>query len=239
MRSSYSALLVIAVACGVLAPSLSVAQTSRSGGGSGGGQSAQAMAQLQQMAVERNALLSQVERLKQEVATAQAAAAKAEAQLGALRSRAGSAEAKVKAAEAGKETAEQAGTRLQARLDDVMGRLKQTAETLKTTDGERSDLADKLAALTRAQNTCVDNNAALYLVASEVIDRYEGLGLGNALARSEPFTRLARTRAENAADAYRDRIAALREKAAVEKADAAARAARDAGAASGSGGEKR
>ncbi len=220
-------------------PASALGQTSRDGGGGGGGQSAQAMAQLQQMAVERNALLSQVERLKQEVATAQAAAAKAEAQLGALRSRAGSAEAKVKAAEAGKETAEQAGTRLQARLDDVMGRLKQTAETLKTTDGERSDLVDKLAALTRSQNTCVDNNAALYLVASEVIDRYEGLGLGNALARSEPFTRLARTRAENAADAYRDRIAALREKAAVEKADAAARAARDAGAASGSGGEKR
>ena len=224
--------LTLVLASAVAASAL--AQTSRDGGGGGGGQSAQAMAQLQQMAVERNALLSQVERLKQEVATAQAAAAKAEAQLGALRSRAGSAEAKVKAAEAGKETAEQASTRLQ-----VMGRLKQTAETLKTTDGERSDLADKLAALTRLQNTCVDNNAALYLVASEVIDRYEGLGLGNALARSEPFTRLARTRAENAADAYRDRIAALREKAAVEKAEAAARAARAAGAASGSGGEKR
>ena len=219
-------------------PAGALAQTSRDGGGGGGGQSAQAMAQLQQMAVERNALLSQVERLKEEVATAQAAAAKSEAQLGALRSRAGAAEAKIKAAETGKETAEQAGTRLQARLDDVMGRLKQTAETLKTTDGERSDLADKLAVLTRAQNTCVDNNASLYLVASEVIDRYEGLGLGNALVRSEPFTRLARTRAENAADAYRDRIAALREKAAVAKAEAAAQAASKAATAK-SGGEKR
>ena len=219
-------------------PAGALAQTSRDGGGGGGGQSAQAMAQLQQMAVERNALLSQVERLKQEVATAQAAAAKSEAQLGALRSRAGAAEAKVKAAETGKETAEQAGTRLQARLDDVMGRLKQTAETLKTTDGERSDLVDKLAVLTRAQNTCVDNNSALYLVAGEVIDRYEGLGLGNALVRSEPFTRLARTRAENAADAYRDRIAALREKAAVAKAEAAAQAASKAATAK-SGGEKR
>ena len=234
MRRSYPALLVLAVACGILAPSLAVAQTSRSGGSSGGGQSAQAVAQLQQMAVERNALLSQVERLKEEVATAQAAAAKAEAQLGSLRSRAGAAEAKVKAAETGKETAEQAGTRLQARLDDVMGRLKQTAETLKTTDAERSDLTDRLAALTRVQSTCVDNNAALYLVATEVIDRYEGLGFGTALARSEPFTRLARTRAENAADAYRDRIAALRDKAAAAKAEAAAQAA-----AGKSGGEKR
>jgi len=221
MRLSSLSWLPLALAVGVCSPASVLAQTSRDGGG-GGGQSAQAMAQLQQMAVERNALLSQVERLKQEVATAQAAAAKAEAQLGSLRSRAGAAEAKVKAAETGKETAEQTGTRLQARLDDVMGRLKQTAETLKTTDAERGDLTDRLAALTREQGTCVDNNAALYLVTTEVIDRYEGLGFGTALARSEPFTRLARTRAENAADAYRDRIAALRDKAAAAKAEAVA-----------------
>jgi chromosome segregation ATPase len=219
MRASFRTLFVAAAVSAVLFAAGAQAQTSRSGGG-GGGQSAQAAAQLQQMAVERNALQSQVERLKQEVATAQAAAAKAEAQLGALRSRAAAAESKVKTAESGKETAEQAGTRLQARLDDVLGRLKQTAETLKTTDTERADLADRFAALTRAQNTCVDNNAALYLVATEVIDRYEGLGLGSALARSEPFTRLARTRAENAADAYRDRITALREKAAADRASA-------------------
>ena len=219
MRVTTPAWLLALSTVALLAPPLAVAQSSRDGGG-GGGMSAQAMAQLQQMAVERNALQSQVERLKQEVATAQAAAAKAETQLGALRSRAAAAESKVKTAESGKETAEQAGTRLQARLDDVLGRLKQTAETLKTTDTERADLADRFAALTRAQNTCVDNNAALYLVATEVIDRYEGLGFGSALARSEPFTRLARTRAENAADAYRDRITALREKAAADRASA-------------------
>lgn len=211
MRVANAALLLIAAGLSLPAPSLVAAQTAR--GGNGGGQSAQAMAQLQQMAVERNALQSQVGRLKEELATAQAAASKSEAQLGALRVRAVAAESKVKQAASDQATAEHVGSGLQARLDDVMGRLRQAVDTIKTTEAERSALVDRLATLTRAQNTCVDNNAALYLVATEVIDRFESLGLGSALARSEPFTRLARIRAENAADAYRDRVTALREKA--------------------------
>ena len=66
------------------------------------------------------------------------------------------------------------------------------------------------AAKERELSACVDKNAQMYLLSTEVLDRMEGQGVWSAMKTKEPFTRLSRTRLENLIDDYRSRVNQLK-----------------------------
>ena len=49
-------------------------------------------------------------------------------------------------------------------------------------------------------------NLALFLIANEILTRYEEFSLGNAIRAKEPFVGLTRTKLENLVQAYQDKI---------------------------------
>ncbi len=99
----------------------------------------------------------------------------------------------------------------------VIARLSEALEKAKT-EGEK---AVQLARLAEAQGAklTTDNiglerrvadreakNLALFLVANEILSRYEEFSLGNAIRAKEPFVGLTRTKLENLVQAYQDKI---------------------------------
>lgn len=66
------------------------------------------------------------------------------------------------------------------------------------------ELKDELLILGR------ERNAELYRIASEILDRYSGVGVGEALARREPFVQAVRVDLENRVQDYEDRLRAAR-----------------------------
>ena len=77
-----------------------------------------------------------------------------------------------------------------ARLAEAQG-LKLTKETI---------VQERRAADVEAKNL------ALFLIANEILTRYEEFSLGNAIRAKEPFVGLTRTKLENLVQAYQDKI---------------------------------
>lgn len=65
-------------------------------------------------------------------------------------------------------------------------------------------LKDELLILGRTRN------AELYQIASDILDRYAGVGIGEALVRREPFVQAARVDLQNRVQDYEDRLRAAR-----------------------------
>ena len=99
----------------------------------------------------------------------------------------------------------------------VIARLNEALEKAKG-EGEKAAQAARLA---EAQGTRLKNenivwerraadreskNLALFLVANEILTRYEEFSLGNAIRAKEPFVGLTRTKLENLVQDYQDKI---------------------------------
>jgi hypothetical protein len=98
---------------------------------------------------------------------------------------------------------------------------RRTIDALRTVEAERTSLQQRSQALARDHERCVQNNVELASIAQDALTRYESAGFGHALAKSEPFTRLARTRVENIVDEQRARVEELRSAPAPDAAAAA------------------
>lgn len=97
-----------------------------------------------------------------------------------------------------------------AKLEDALGKAK--------AEGEKAAQAARLAAAQGAklsnENIVIGRriadreakNLALFLVANEILSRYEEFSLGNALRAKEPFVGLTRTKLENLVQDYQDKI---------------------------------
>jgi DNA repair exonuclease SbcCD ATPase subunit len=169
-----------------------------------------AAADLARLGAERNALQTENASLKAELQKAKSDLAAAVKDRDAAVSRAsgsGSALAQARAATA---TAEASGQQYKQKLDELVGKYRDLAESLRTVEADRTKATASLATAAAERDACIVKNADLYAIATEVLDRYEGVGLFHRAALSEPFTKLARTRLENAVDDYRARAAALR-----------------------------
>lgn len=92
---------------------------------------------------------------------------------------------------------------LQARLAQQEQAL-QNHRTLLAQARAEGALKDELLILGRVRN------AELYEIASEILDRYSGVGIGEALARREPFVQAARVDLQNRVQDYEDRLRAAR-----------------------------
>lgn len=188
--------LVVCLGCGASAH----AQVARSGGAS------QAVQQLQQLAQERTALQAENARLKKDLETAQAELKHARGEHDALKTRVGGAESEAARLKSASEASERAAEGARAKLEELVGRFREVAQTLRETEADRALVRQRLEERGRAYDQCARANVELHDVAADVLTRYER----KATTHSEPFTGVARVRIENLVDEYRQRVDELR-----------------------------
>ena len=159
-------------------------------------------------------------RTMQQLAAAQAEAATAKQQLADLQKELDKAKAERDALKAKIASSDADRGRDTARVESVTRELEQArdqiasltksrrddAVALRAAEADRSALQGKLGAASSDYETCVNHNTELLTLTRDALARYEKMG---SLARLDPFTRIARARAENLADEYRDRAAKL------------------------------
>jgi len=179
-----------------------MAQTVRSGGGSGAA-SAQFMQQMQQLASERTELQADNAKLKEQVAALQKQLKAAQTEKDSLGRKAQVSESAISRFTQSNETLNQTVTQQRTKMDELIAKFRETANTLREVESDRNTVKGQIGARERELKSCMDKNQALYKINLEVLDRMENQGFWTAVAKSEPFTRIKRTQIENLADDYR------------------------------------
>jgi seryl-tRNA synthetase len=197
------ALLGIVALTAITSPAL--AQTQRSGGAD-----ARVMQQLQQLTTERTALQAENSKLKQDLERAQEELKKATAGKTAAESRTRTLEAAAGRGEASAQQSTQELERTRAQMQELIGKFRETAQTLRDVESDRTQAKSQLAARERDFKTCVDRNAGLYNLNSEVLDHMANRGFWSSLGEREPFTKLKRVELENLIDDYKYRAEELK-----------------------------
>jgi chromosome segregation ATPase len=205
----FTTALVMTVSAAFLACAAQ-AQVERSGGG---GEAARIMQQYQQVAAEKTALQSQLAQAKKDLDASQSELAAAKKERDALKARAGA--AVTAAAEAARLTAAQATTeknldQYKQRLAELVAKFRELAANLKDVESDRTALRNDLGKRDAAFQSCAKDNVQLYDLATQILDRYEHVGLFTKVSAEEPFTRITRTRLDNMADEYREQAQQLR-----------------------------
>lgn len=166
--------------------------------------------QLQQLTSERAALQAENAKLKQELEQAKAQLQKSETAAKTLQARTHTLEQNAGRGNAASQQTEEQLERSRAQLQELVGKFRETAQTLRDVEIDRDGAKGQLAAREREFKTCVDRNAGLYNLNSEVLDRMENRGFWSSLTEREPFTKLKRITLENMIDDYRYRADELR-----------------------------
>jgi chromosome segregation ATPase len=94
----------------------------------------------------------------------------------------------------------------QRQLAEAHRALAETRRTLEQTQGEARGLEAVKTRRERELALCEDNNRKLYELGRELMVLYERQGVGDVLARREPFTGLRQVEVENLMEAYRDKL---------------------------------
>lgn len=183
------------------------AQTERSGSG---GVNAQLYQDYQQAVSERSRLRSENDKLKGDLDAANRQLAALKKQLAAAQAGVASSQAQIAAAQTGQATATKNLETLRANAQQLVERFRETIATLKGVEVDRAQLQRDLTGSRAAFDRCTLANYDLYQVDNEVLNRYQHQGAFSYMARSEPFTRIERTRIDNAVLEYRERAEALR-----------------------------
>lgn len=182
------------------------AQTARSGGS--GGQNAQLMQQLQQLASERTSMQAEQARMKKELEDLRKErdalkASQTSANAG-QRARA-EAEAALARSQRTNESTEKELAATKQRMQELIEKFRETAQTLREVETDRTTVKDAYAQQTRELNACVASNNALYDLNNEVLTRFESQGFWSSVGKAEPFTKLKRVQLDNLIDGYRTR----------------------------------
>jgi cell division septum initiation protein DivIVA len=180
-------------------------QTQRSGGDSN-----RVVQQLQQVMADKTRLQQDNDALKKELEELKKKAAQTDADRSKLQQRARELELASNKSQNKAGNNDEALEKSRAQLQELIGRFRETAQTLKEVETERDNLRTKQSASERELTSCVDKNAQFYLLGNEVLDRMENRGVWSALKEKESFTRLSRTRLENLVDEYRYRVDELK-----------------------------
>lgn len=187
-------LLAALTMLGVLDIRAGHAQEARGGGGA---VSAQLVAELQQLSAERTSLKAENAQLKQQLAAAENerdALKKGEQATGA---RVKSSEAALARSNAQETASQQKIAQLQAGMQQLIGKFRDLANTLRKAEIENATTNQTLAMRQRDLETCSQHNRALYKLDDEVLRHFERQGIFARLAEDEPFTRIKRTQLEN------------------------------------------
>jgi chromosome segregation ATPase len=184
------------------------AQTSRESGGA----NAQLMQQIQQLGSERTALQAENARMKKELAELTKERDALRAGKAALDRRAAASEAATALSTRSRESAEAEIEKQKERMQELVARFRETAQTLRGVETERATFQQSLVVRDAEVKACRERNEALYKLNGEVLARLENDGVWSRMARVEPFTRLKRVELENLVDDYRYRAEGLQEK---------------------------
>ena len=184
------------------------AQTQRSGGG----EAQKFMQQYQQLAGEKTALQTQVAQMKKDLDAAKADLAAMKKERDALKTHVGVPQVQVTQLTASRDAAERSLEQSKQRMNELVGRFRETATNLRDVEADRTKLRKDLDDRNSAYDKCASSNLQLYEITGEVLDRYEHVGLFTKVSAGEPFTRITRTRLENLVDEYRERAQQLRVK---------------------------
>ncbi len=177
---------------------------------SGTAANAQLVQQYQQAVTERAQLQADNEKLKKQVDELKKDLDAAKQQLNGYRVNANRSQAALAAAETANDSNAKALADTKSKMQELIGRFRETAATLRGVETERAGLASQLAQSKAAFDQCAERNYALYQVNNEVLNRYEHQGALSYLARAEPFTRIKRTQIDNLVLEYRQRAEELR-----------------------------
>jgi chromosome segregation ATPase len=103
--------------------------------------------------------------------------------------------------------------KVEAERNSLDQKQKQTSQTLQEREKEikqfvetRQRLQNELKRVNQRYDQCAENNAKMYVVANEVLQRYEGKGLKDKLLEKEPFTQIRKVELEKLVQDYRDKI---------------------------------
>lgn len=179
----------------------------------GGGASAALMQQYQQVSAERTQLQADNEKLKKDLDASKKQLDALKQQLAVAKAGAGRSEAALAAEKASEDSDSKALADTRAKMQELIGRFRDTIATLRTTETERGELQQRLTEKSAAVDKCAERNEQLYQVTDEILKRYQSEGMFGHLARAEPFTRLKRTQVDNLVLEDRERAAELRTKA--------------------------
>jgi chromosome segregation ATPase len=182
---------------------------------SGGGESQKFMLQYQQIAAEKTELQAQVAKMKADLDAAKTELAATKKERDELKSRAGGAAAAAAAAarlSTEKEAADKSNEQYKQRLTELVARFRETANNLKDVESDRTKLKADLQARSTEYDKCAEANLGLFEINSDLLSRYEHIGLFTKVSADEPFTRITRTRLENLVVEYRARAEELRVK---------------------------
>jgi len=205
-RPSYMFLrLAMPLILGIFAMPCAQAQTQRSGN-----ETQKFMQQYQQLAAEKTALQAQATQMKNDLDTARGELAAVKKERDALKSRAGGSSVQFAQLTAGKEAAEKSLEQLKQRTTELVARFREMALNLKEVEADRAKLQNDLKERSVAFDKCAEDNLGLFEVNSQILDRYEHIGVFTKVGTADPFTKIARTRIENFVDEYRARALALR-----------------------------
>jgi chromosome segregation ATPase len=185
-----------------------VAQVQRSGDAN-----ARVVQQLQQLTAEKAAAQAENAKLKTEVDNLKAQLTKATSALSASEQRAKQVAAGTSAKEAAAmQEINDALSRARSQTQELLGKYRETAQTLKDVEIDRGQLRAQASTQERDLKTCVDRNAGMYLLTDEILRKVEDRGVWSSLTEKEPFTKISRTRLENLVEDYRYRVDELRVK---------------------------
>lgn len=193
----------IVLACMLACPAYSQVQRS-------GNADARVAQQLQQLTSERATLQAENVRLKQELEQIKAQLQKSETTAKTLQTRTRALEQTAGRGDVANQQTEEQLERTRGQLQELVGKFRETAQTLRDVEIERDGVKGQVIAKERELKTCVDRNAGLYNLNTEVLDRMENRGFWSGLTEREPFTRLKRVELENMIDDYRYRADELR-----------------------------
>jgi chromosome segregation ATPase len=97
-----------------------------------------------------------------------------------------------------------------AKLNSALARAKtegeSAAQAARVAEAQGAKLSNENILVGRRIADLEAKNLALFLVANEILSRYEEFSLGNALRAKEPFVGLTRTKLENLVQDYQDKI---------------------------------
>lgn len=207
MRQHVRTMILTAISLVALGGS-ALAQTERSGGG----ELQKFMQQYQQVSAERTALQAQVAQMKKDLDSAKADLAAMKKERDALKAHGDSSAAAVAQANAARQATEQNLEQYKQRMNELVARFRETAQSLKEVETDRTKARQELGERNAAFDTCAEKNLQLYEITGEVLNRYEHVGLFTKTSAVEPFTQITRTRIENLVDDYRGRAQELRVK---------------------------
>jgi chromosome segregation ATPase len=174
------------------------------------------MQQYQQLAAEKTALQAQVAQMKKDLdgATMALGAMKKERDALALKLKAGAGAGVAATAQltAAKESAERNLEQNKQKMSELIARFRETGNNLRQVEVDREKLTKDLDERNGAYDKCAEDNLQLYEINSDLLNRYDHVGLFTKVSAGEPFTRITRTRIDNLVVEYRTRAEELRAK---------------------------